>query len=237
MSKSYAILVGLLLITEIVCHAQEAVPISMFAKQASLGTRVASPDGRGEVSLRLIEPRGEEPFRTALKIRARNKTFEGKVNFGLDSEVLWSPDSKAFAITGSSDGANGLYWTTVFLVEANRLVEIPLTEKIWQAFGHPVKCGWAESPNVGAVTWIRPSARLLVAAEIIHHSNCDSFGTFTAYEIDVPSKRIIKTYNQLATKTLFKEDLGEELASAPDDCVRSPQSCYVSANNRELGRK
>jgi hypothetical protein len=149
----------------------------------------------------------------------------------LNAEVLWSPDSKAFAVSGSGEGANGLYWVDVFVLKPDRLAVVPLTRVIQRAFGHPVKCGWPEDPNVVAVTWIEPSVKILVAAEIIHHSNCDSFGTFKAYEVDVTTGTITRTLNQLEAKRLYGKDLGEELSSAPDNCIRDPKSCYVGANH------
>ena len=165
------------------------------------------------------------------------RKLTARIFFGLNTEVLWSPDSKAFAVSGSSEGANGLYWTDVFLIEGERLVTIPLAPLIQRTFGHPVKCGWPEDPNVAAVTWTEASTRILLAAEIIHHSNCDSFGTFKAYEVHLPTKTVIKTYDQLETKKLFKPELGTELAGAPDNCVRNPKSCYVQANHPSLNKR
>jgi hypothetical protein len=172
-----------------------------------------------------------------VEVSVGGKTLTVKIFFGLNTEVLWSPDSQAFAVSGSSEGANGQYWTEVFLVRSGRLDPLPLAEIVRNAFGHPVKCGWPEFPNIAAVTWIKASERILVSAEIIHHSNCDSFGTFKAYEIDIPSKKITKTYDQILAKRLFGDQLGEELSSAPDNCIRDPKSCYVGANHPSLSHR
>jgi hypothetical protein len=71
-----------------------------------------------------------------------------------------------------------------------------------------------------------------VAAEIMHHSNCDSFGTFKAYVVDLSGPRIVSTYDQLETKRLYRRDLGEELLQAKDNCIRDPKSCWVGANHK-----
>jgi hypothetical protein len=149
----------------------------------------------------------------------------------LNSEIIWSPDSKAFAVTGSEGGANGQYQTAVFYASEAGIQKVSLTLLIERAFGHPVKCGWSESPNVAAIKWANGSSQLIVAAEIISHSNCDSFGTFKAYQIDVPAMRVVRIYNQIQAKELFGADLGVELAQSEDNCIRKPSSCYVSTNH------
>lgn len=166
-----------------------------------------------------------------VEVKIGGETLAAKIFFGLNTELLWSPDSQAFTVSGSSEGANGQYWAEVFLLRSDRLDPLPLAQIVRNAFGHPVKCGWPEFPNIAAVTWIKPSERILVSAEIIHHSNCDSFGTFKAYEIDIPKKEITKSYDQIQAKKLFGSQLGEELSNAPDNCIRHPKSCYVETNH------
>jgi hypothetical protein len=69
------------------------------------------------------------------------------------------------------------------------------------------------------------STSLLIAVEVPPHSSCASMGTFEAFEIEVPSGKVISHYNQLTAKKLFKSDLGAELLGADDSCIRKPQSC------------
>jgi hypothetical protein len=210
------------------------VPRPLFANDAILdqGRRITSPDGEKSVLLVGLDKNADD-FPTAVNVKVGGKTLKGFIRFGLNAEVLWSPDSKAFAITGSSEGGNGAYLTDVFLLAPEKLVTVPLTETIWKEFGHPVKCGWPEVPNVVAVTWVKDSHVLLVAAQIIMHSNCDSYGTFKAYEVSLPAGTIGRSYDQLETKEKFGAQLGDWLASAPDKCIRSPKSCYVPANHPE----
>ena len=187
------------------------------------------------VLLRLLDDNAED-FPTEVKVRAENVTLISSIHFGLDAELLWSEDSKAFAITGSSGGAMGQYHTDVFVVRPNKLIRLPLTHLIEVAFGHPVKCSWPEAPNVAAIKWLDGSRMLLVAAEILPHSNCDSMGTFRGFVVDVQNQRIVRSFDQLAVKRLYGSDLGQELRDSDDSCIRKPQSCFVSTNHSELGR-
>ena len=190
-----------------------------------------SPDGTKKVGIKLLDNDKVEDFPAIVTVDTGQGQLTAKIRFGLNTEVLWSPDSMAFALTGSCCGANGQYQTDVFAVIDNRLVRERLTPLVERAFGHPVKCGWPEPPNVAAIKWLVPSKRLLIAAEIIHHSNCDSFGTFKAYAVDLSERRVYKQYDQLNAKRRFGIDLGEELLQADDKCIRDPNSCRVNFNH------
>ena len=98
-----------------------------------------------------------------------------------------------------------------------------------------MKCGWPEYPNVAIVKWVRRSARVIVAAQIIAHSNCDSFGTFRAYDVDWRAMRIVRQFNQIEAKRLVGGSMGVELHTASDDCIRRPRRCWVSSNHERSG--
>jgi hypothetical protein len=198
------------------------------------GKQVRSPDKKRRVHIeelreRLTDSPGDFPAR--LIVDDAGEQLTATFGFSLEAELIWSPDSNAFSLTGSVRGANGQYRTDVFLIQSDKLVPIHLTDIIEKEFGHPVKCGWPEPPNVAAVKWLTPSSQLLIAAEIMHHSNCDSFGTFKAYIVDLSEPRITKVYNQLQAKRLFRSDLGAELLQADDNCIRDPKSCRVPFNS------
>jgi hypothetical protein len=188
----------------------------------------ASPDGKKKVSIEILDDNAED-FPAKVTVDTEQGQLSATIHFGLDTEVLWSPDSRAFALTGSCCGAGGQYETDVFYVYKKRLVRVELTTLMERAFGHPVRCSWPESPNVAAVKWLIASKELLVAAEIMHHSNCDSFGTFKAYVVDLAGHRVVKVLNQLETKRLYHDDLGEELLQSDDVCIRHPESCHVGS--------
>ena len=198
----------------------------------------SSPDGKNVVSMRLLDASPDsETFPAAdVVVRTPTATLKGRIRSGLSAQVLWSDDSRAFAITGSAEGGNGQFRTDVFFIHAGRLSLVPLTLLIERAFGHPVKCGWPEPPNVAAVKWLDGSGKLLVAAEIIGHTNCDSMGTFRGFVVDIPSARVVRSYTQIEVKRLFGPDLAPWLRDANDKCILDPPSCYVSTTHPELKR-
>lgn len=149
---------------------------------------------------------------------------------GVGAELLWARNGRAFLVTTSDGGANGPFRTMLVDGHSGRPRARDLSPLIYRAFGHPVECGWPERPNVGAVTWLS-GTRVVVAAEIVAHSNCDSFGTFAAYEVDVEGMRVVRRIDQVAAKRIFARELGQELAAAPDQCIRTPSSCWVATNH------
>lgn len=214
-------------------YARDASPIWEKIAGAPSATKLelVSPDGKSRVSAHTDPDKG-----VVLQVSGRIGATEVDVGAGVGSEILWSPNSEAFAITTSDDGATGHYRT---IVVSSRLKELktkdlsPLIEKL---FGHPVKCGWAEYPNVGAIHWIG-STKLVVVAEIVAHSNCDSFGTFRGYEIDLPTMHVERTFDQNTAKRTFWRSLGMELRNAPDECERSPRRCWVATNHPGEARR
>jgi hypothetical protein len=197
------------------------------------GKSVLSPDKARKVSILPLKeqlPSSPGDFPARLIVETGDEHLAASIGFSLNAEILWSPDSKSFAVTGSGRGGNGQYNVDVFLIRSHRLDRVPITNLVEKEFGHPVRCSWPESPNVGAITWLIPSSQILIAAEIAHHSVCDSFGTFKAYTIDVTNSQILKKWNQLEVKEVFHEKLGPELLQADDNCIRNPKACRLKSN-------
>jgi hypothetical protein len=166
-----------------------------------------------------------------LRVQVGSDVLEQRFNFGLNAQVLWSPQRNRFALTGSNGGAVGQYETAIVTVRQNAIDWVDVTPSIERAFGHPVTCAYREPPNVGAVSWVSES-RLLVAAQIMPHSVCDSMGTFVLYRFALSSKRIELRYGQLEAKKAWRTLLGPSLLAAPDDCVRRPRACFVPFNHQ-----
>jgi hypothetical protein len=171
-----------------------------------------------------------------VRVQAGGKTLWGQISFGLNLELIWSPDSKSFVLSGSHGGLIGIYHATAFFIDHGELKVSPLTPLIWKTFGQPVKCGWPEPPNVVALRWI-DNENLLLAAQITPHSVCDSMGTFRSYIVEAKNRRIMGTLNQIETKKRFGSDLGPNLKEADDECVRNPKSCWIAANHERPARK
>jgi hypothetical protein len=157
--------------------------------------RISAPNGQKTI---IAEAKGDN---LVLYVSAHEKRFP--VDLGeyiVGAEAAWSPDSRAFFVTASEGGRVGQYHTLVFQVGEDGIRKIDLNPTIEQAFGHPVVCAYPELPNVVAITWHGSSSRLLVAAQILHHSVCDSMGTFKAYEVSLPRGGILRQYGQIETK-------------------------------------
>ncbi|PIC01296.1 hypothetical protein [Caulobacter sp. X] len=209
-------------------YAQQATPIwDQIANAPGKSIRIVSPDGRSAATATFIDT---EDF--LVRIATEGQVGSGSIDIGpgIGSEMLWSPDSKAFFVTTSDDGANGLYRTIVVSGGPDGPKAKDVSGLVRQAFGHPVTCDYREQPNIAGITWLGPR-RLLVAAQIINHSNCDSMGTFRAYEVDWRGMRLGRSFDQIAAKRAFGDALGPELKQASDECIRTPQSCWVSTNH------
>lgn len=216
-------------------YARHAKPIwDRIAGASSEQLELPSPDGASQVVASYIET---DDGIVQLTVSGRIGSGKVDIGAGVDSELLWAPDSKAFAVTTSDGGANGPYRTIVVGSGKRGLQISDISALVDRAFGHPVKCGWPERPNIGAIRWSEASEKLIVAAEIVAHSNCDSFGTFRAYEIDWRTLRVLRSFDQLEAKRRLGSSLGTELRNAPDECVRSPKKCWVSTNHPEIPRK
>lgn len=213
-------------------YARSATPVWQVLSDRSghpRTVRIPAPSGPDE----LVAMGLEEGNRTGVQLtlqRGGKAFWTTKVMPGVGIEIAWAPGSHAFFVTSSNAGLNGGYQLSVYFLNGTTVTHKDVTPVIYAAFGHPMKCGWTEDPNVAAVKWVT-SARLIVAAEIVNHSNCDSYGTFRAYEVAVPEMRILKSFGQMEAKRLFARDLGEEIKNAPDDCVRRPRSCWVESNH------
>ncbi len=211
-------------------YARQAQPIWHRIAGVPAGLQLEAPDRQTHVLARYEET---EKTDGEVTLRVRGKLGSGTVSLGagVNSELLWAPDSGAFAVTTSDGGAIGLYRAIVVGTGRNGLQVTDLSPLIRSAFGRPVKCGWPEDPNVAIVQWRDGSQKVIVAAEIIAHSNCDSFGTFKAYEVDWRARRITRTFDQIEAKRLFGRSMGIELRNAPNECIRSPRRCWVSTNH------
>jgi hypothetical protein len=83
-------------------------PHTLYSRRATdqgFGTkRIKSPDGLKMVSFRRVDDeRDPDGWHTSFTVRVGKKTFRTKL-LGFSAEVLWSSDSKAFAVTETEGG-------------------------------------------------------------------------------------------------------------------------------------
>ena len=189
-----------------------------------------APDRRSFAVARYVEANGEG--KVMLQIRGRIGSLVVDLGPGVGSELLWAPDSRALFVTTSDEGANGSYRTVVISSFDGHLQARDLTPLVANRFGNPIKCEVPELPNVGGVCWRPDSRSLLVAAEIVNHSVCDSAGTFRLFQVDPWTMTVLRSFGQLQAKEQFGAELGIELSNASDECIRRPEKCRVHASDK-----
>jgi hypothetical protein len=187
---------------------------------------VPSPDGTKKIVVQPIE-KAESDATTNVSVRAFGHTFKTRIGEWVNAEVLWSPDSRAFAVTYSDGGAIGTYHVTIVQVTSNGLrysEPVPNGRSLFVP-----QCFDAELPNVAAIRWQNSdSSRLLIAIQVPPHSSCASMGTFHAFEISTTDASVVAKYGQLEAKKKFAKDIGVELANADDSCINQPSKCVPS---------
>lgn len=145
-------------------------------------------------------------------------------------EVGWSPASDLIFATYSDGGNVGTYHVSTYRLSAGKLTKLDLTTAVRRDFtrGYP-RCFSPEEPNIAAIAWSADSTRLLVAAEVLPHSNCEDMGTFKLYVVSIATGAIINRISQLVAKQSFYHLLGPELREAEDSCFLKPGSCRIPA--------
>ncbi len=128
------------------------------------------------------------------------------------AEVLWAPDSKAFALTSSDGGWVGSWSVVVYRVRGRDLEKVNIAEQAFAEFGKRTVARTrdceVEEPNIGAVAWLDGSSRLLVLAEAPPHSSCCDMGHLQGYALEVPTGKILARYSQAELAREFRGRLG-----------------------------
>ena len=132
------------------------------------------------------------------------------------SEVLWAPDSRAFAVTQSDGGWVGTWYVEVYLISDTSLQRAKVTDRAFEDFSRrkvtrkrPCE---VEAPNLGALTWSQSSKRLLIIAEAPPHSSCCDMGRIHGYMVDVPTGTIIARYSLTDLVKLYQAKFGWRFA-------------------------
>lgn len=152
------------------------------------------------------------PFRAWVTHNGKNYPlpFGGFVS----SEVSWSADSKAFFVTYSDGGSIGTFHVWIYRVDDVGVHGTePVSPKLKALQPH---CLTGDYPNVGAIQWGSTSDTLVIAVEVPPQSGCRHMGTFTAFEVSLPSGDFLKKYSQREAKKIFAATLGRELLNADD---------------------
>jgi hypothetical protein len=196
--------------------------------------KIWSPNHLRRISIRLT-PQGD--------IAVFAKDEEGR-EFAVETagwscpEIAWSRSSDLFFASYSDGGAVGNYHVSAYRLSGGHMQKIDLTSAVRRDFlSRYPKCFSPEEPNIAGVAWSANSSKLLVAAEVLPHSNCDNMGTFSLYEVAVPGGKIVRRLSQLAAKASFNHLLGPELRAADDSCLTRAGSCRIPALHQTGNRR
>ena len=194
--------------------------------------RIVAPDGLKFVTADLYDdPEEGDLQRIRVTVGARTFPLETK---GRGAEILWSPDSRWLAVTSTYCCSGFSPYLRLYAVSDSEVRDLSAEGALTRGFGRGISCDagthadqWALT---AAVKWL-DSSHLLAAVQVPKVSVCDSMGVFELREISVPSLSVIKTYSQLEAKRVFGNDLGGNLRSASDACVRDPKSCWEASHH------
>jgi hypothetical protein len=193
----------------------------LYARGGVERGEIKSPDGSKAVAVHPLQDEKDPDGYITYDINAGNKHFTARLS-GFRTEVLWSPDSNAFAVNQTEGGGGIGQRTYIFEVSQGRLRRIDASARVEKAFGFPVKCEAPAPPNTATIKWL-DSKRILVAAQVVPVSICRCSGTFKTYEVLLPEVRILRVYGQAESERLFGDALGCELRRADDSCAKTWQ--------------
>lgn len=183
--------------------------------------KVKSPDGEKLLIAKIVyDDKAAEGVYLSFTVDVNGQSFNARLEGYTDGEVLWSPDSLAFAVTATNNcGATAF----MFDVGQTGLKSVDLDRVIQKAFGKPVKCEIPVAANTGVVDWLNGSRDVLIVGEVTPCSFCECPGMYEVYEISLPEARIAAKYPQIAAKTKFWKLLGCELRDADNTCAERLQ--------------
>jgi hypothetical protein len=200
-----------------------------FREKGSV-VQVPSPNGKNK----LVFPSGwgedDTDEYTFFAVNERRR-YPIHIDGYVQPHVIWANDSSAALFFFSNGGANCCYETKLISSDGEHVNVTDPTRQVADDFiAYRDKLGLRcevphEYPNLYPIGFLDRS-HAFIAAETVHHSICDCFGSFRAYEIDLPSGRIVKAFNQAVAKRMFDGNLPWDLGAAPnDDWDINPRSC------------
>jgi hypothetical protein len=185
--------------------------------------KIQSPDGKNAIVVR-----SKEGDAQIFAIDKAGKQFMVPAEGWPCPEIGWSSASDRFFLNYSDGGNVGTFHVAIYHFVKGRLEAISLTRAVSRDFSERYpKCFSPEAPNIVGIAWSKDAARMLLAAQVLPHTNCDNMGTFMMYEVAVPSGAIIHRFTQGEAKTSFRKLLGTELQAANDGSFSEPGSCFI----------
>jgi hypothetical protein len=136
------------------------------------------------------------------------------VSFPVLTEVLWSPDSRAFVITGSDGGLVGTWETHFYSIETNGRPFLRDIEALVRPLTRTLpRCD--EQVNIGASAWLNAGKELLVVVEVPPHSSCRNMGAIAGFRVSVTSWRVLERISENRLRTKWGKYLGTRFTEQP----------------------
>ncbi len=181
-----------------------AVPQAMWSKKATpLLYTSGSTSKPGKRQVQVVSPDKKKLLivqGAALEVVVDGKRLPGANRFGLPplAEVVWSPDSRAFAITWSDGGDVGTWRVNVFWIGQNAVRYTDPTPQVQTEFMGTYRCAGSTNqvPNIAALDWANGSADLLLVAQVPPDSSCRQMGRIDGYLVAARTGAILGRYSQ-----------------------------------------
>jgi hypothetical protein len=192
--------------------------------------RIIAPDGKKFVTAKLIDD-PEEGEIQKVQVTVAGQTVDLPTK-GMGAEILWSPDSRWLAVTYTYCCSGFSPYLHVYEVSVSGVRDLHVQKALARGFATGIRCDGGSRASqwalTAAVKWL-DSSHLVAAVQIPNVSVCDSMGVFELREFSIPKLSVLRRYDQLEAKRLFRNDLGGNLLDANDACVRDPKSCWIVA--------
>ena len=170
--------------------------------------KIVSPDGNSYVQVEYKRNPKNEDSLVALSVVSGGKVLGAAGTPGIiEDEVLWSPDSKAFAISGNSN-ANTDYHLFVYLLNSSGLTRInparPALRDMVRSFPpcralnatdecHDIVSHPSDWIGIAGIAWVKDSSAIVVMAEMNESSRVGGIlGQVLGYEIEIPTSKILR---------------------------------------------
>jgi len=134
------------------------------------------------------------------------------------TEVLWSTDSRHFAINFSDGGAVGTWMTSLYsLGDTDYPLQMEIQSLLKKSANKLPRCYRRETANLGIAAWLNNGKEMLLIAEVPPHSSCRNMGDIFGYRISVKSGAILERFSETVLRKKWGRVLGCRFAKRQTD--------------------
>jgi len=132
------------------------------------------------------------------------------------TEVLWSSDSLAFAVTASEGGWVGTWDAYIYSLDSTgQPVKHDVRSLIAPSLTGFPRCASVERAGIGAVAWLDGGKQLLVVAEVPRHSSCRNMGAVRGFLISAREWKVLAEVPAGKLRSEWAQSLGSRLLNQP----------------------